>query len=644
MINNKGIVKVSPGIEFINDWRDHNGQYQIERYVSSGRVIINKMVTGCGFTTYCLRNDYDTILIAPRLRLIQDKLEQEIKNGVNECYYFNREKDGKGNPLKSINDLQNEFQSYKWVRKCNSRPKPLKILVTYDSFCRLADMLESDFGIDISKTFKIVIDESHSLIKDVKLKEFHNKCVLSQFIARLFNYDNLLFISATPIIHYVGCIPEFQANDVDYYELEWSGVTKVIQKPYRCKSAKDAFDQIYRHYISNNGCFDAKYNVGAYSIEAVIFLNSVKDIASILTTYIVKKKFINVADVTIICADNKENQAQLHKIDKGLNIIKSIPKNGDPHTTWTFVTRTAFEGVDFYSPCASTYVIANYYIPSLSLDIASDIPQIIGRQRRKDNLFRDTIHIYYVNNINVVDDNEYNRNQWQKTQESNNQIRLWQTSQDDLKGTALKNLITVIEKDPNALYVTTANGYPEFNQLVKVSEDYCRDILKNQVNLFVLSSNASGTIYRMEIQQLKTDLANVSSYWVSEERMRIIAGYFQRYPSLRNEIFELLRNEGYNQLGYYFSQLPIDRMQANGFRMANMDKEIAIRNQTQDIGSIVASAFVKGQVYSKKEVKETLQGIYDRFGHGKTAKATDLSNYLAWKDAKKNGLKAMRIQ
>ena len=41
MINDKGIVKVSPGIEFINDWRDHNGQYQIERYVSSGRVIVS---------------------------------------------------------------------------------------------------------------------------------------------------------------------------------------------------------------------------------------------------------------------------------------------------------------------------------------------------------------------------------------------------------------------------------------------------------------------------------------------------------------------------------------------------------------------------------------------------------------------------
>ena len=641
MINNKGKVKVSPGIEYVNDWRDHNGQYQIERYVSSGRVIINKMVTGCGFTTYCMCNSEDTILIAPRLRLIQDKFEQANKNSQ-ECYYFNREKDRKGNQLKSIDDLRNEFQSYRWVRKCNNNPKPFKILVTYDSFCCLADLLEKDFNIDISKEFRIAIDESHSLIKDVKLKEFHNKCVLSQFIARLFTYDNLLFISATPIVHYIEFIPEFQNNSVDYYELEWSNVTKVIQKPYKCKSAKDAFDQIYRHY-NNNGCFDAKYNVGAYSTEAVIFLNSVKDICSILNKYIAKNKLINVNDVTIICADNKENRALIHKVDKGLHIIKSIPKYGDPHTTWTFVTRTAFEGVDFYSPCASTFVIANYYIPSLSLDIASDIPQIIGRQRRKDNLFRDTIHIYYVNNKNVVDDNEFVRFQNEKIRESNNQIGLCKTAHPTYQVTAFNNLKKIIEADPNYLYVTTVNGVPEINNLLIISEQYCRDILKNQVGLFVIISNASGTIYRMEVQQLKKDLANVSSYWVSEERMRIIAGYFQKYPSLTNDIFEMLRNEGYNQLGYYFSQLPIDRMQANRYRMSDMDQEIAFRNQTQDIGSIVASIFVKGQVYSKAEVKKMLQDVYDRLGLKKKAKATEISNYIPCESVKKDGLKAVRI-
>jgi hypothetical protein len=68
---------------------------------------------------------------------------------------------------------------------------------------------------------------------------------------------------------------------------------------------------------------------------------------------------------------------------------------------------TAFEGVDFYSLSASTYVIANYNVSSLSLDIASDIPQIIGRQRRKDNPFRNTVHLFYKDNKQQLYDNEF---------------------------------------------------------------------------------------------------------------------------------------------------------------------------------------------------------------------------------------------
>ena len=94
----------------------------------------------------------------------------------------------------------------------------------------------------------------------------------------------------------------------------------------------------------------------------------------------------------------------------GLEIAESIPLNGQPHTTWTFVTRTAFEGVDFYSPTASTYIITNYNVSSLCIDIASDVPQIIGRQRRLDNPFRCVVNIYFTNNTGY-DDSEYRKMQ-----------------------------------------------------------------------------------------------------------------------------------------------------------------------------------------------------------------------------------------
>ena len=53
--------------------------------------------------------------------------------------------------------------------------------------------------------------------------------------------------------------------------------------------------------------------------------------------------------------------------------------------------------------------------------------------------------------------------------------------------------------------------------------------------------------------------------------------------------------------------------------------------------------FTRGEVYSKKEVKEKLQRIYDRLGVKKTAKSTDLFNYIECSLAKKDGIKAIRI-
>ena len=67
MIIDKGTINVAPGVEYITEWRDNNGQFIIDQYVLGGRVIMNKTVTGCGFTTYCLYNNHNTIIISPRL-------------------------------------------------------------------------------------------------------------------------------------------------------------------------------------------------------------------------------------------------------------------------------------------------------------------------------------------------------------------------------------------------------------------------------------------------------------------------------------------------------------------------------------------------------------------------------------------------
>ena len=43
MIDNKGTIEVTPGVNYINDWRDGNGRYVLDKIISNGKVIINKV-------------------------------------------------------------------------------------------------------------------------------------------------------------------------------------------------------------------------------------------------------------------------------------------------------------------------------------------------------------------------------------------------------------------------------------------------------------------------------------------------------------------------------------------------------------------------------------------------------------------------
>lgn len=640
MIDNKGTIEVTSGVDYVNDRKDKKGNYVLDKIISSGKVIINKVVTGCGFTTYSLSNALDNILISPRLKLIQNKVEQYKKDEPH-CFYFNREKRYDG-LQKTIDELKTEFTLYQ--HECEQNKKPIKILVTYDSFCALASMLEG-FKIDISKKFNITVDESHCLIKDIKLKEYSNKSVLSTFIDRLFSYKNVLFISATPIIDYMQEIEDFKDNYVCYYELGWSNIEQVIQRTYTCNSALNAFDQIYANYTKNQGVFDAIYlpeGNALYSYEGVVFLNSVKEICHILGKYIAKKQLINPCDVTIICADNKENLKELHKVHKKLSITRTIPKMGDSHTTWTFVTRTAFEGVDFYSPSASTYVIANYNVSSLSLDIASDIPQIIGRQRRKDNPFRNTLHLFYKDNKQQLYDNEFVASQNYKMKESQNQIAIWNSAPIDCKQIALNNIDTYIKHNPNELYITTTSGEPVINKLLIVSERYCYDVIKNHHQWFIMSSNAYGRAYSMPVQELKDRLSKSQSL---ADALRVAYDYFVcADKTLAIEYFIMLRNEGYNEIGYYYSNLSPDRIKACSFNSTKLDTEIANNNAYHNIAMHIPLYFEPGKVYTRKYIKEKLQEIYENLGIKKSAKATDLLEYANCVSAKKDGMKAFRIE
>ena len=79
-------IIVPEGIRYIGDWKE----FDLNNY--EGPYIINKSLTGCGFTEHCLINDKDIILISPRRFLLENKEEQHQENNV---YYFRNDNEFK---------------------------------------------------------------------------------------------------------------------------------------------------------------------------------------------------------------------------------------------------------------------------------------------------------------------------------------------------------------------------------------------------------------------------------------------------------------------------------------------------------------------------------------------------------------------
>ena len=132
-----------------------------------------------------------------------------------------------------------------------------------------------------------------------------------------------------------------------------------------------------------------------YSKECVIFLNSVENILNII-----RKAGLSADEVNIIVGNSTDNDSMIAKLGDGFTRGR-IPLKGEPHKMFTFCTSTAFAGCDFYSTNATSFVISDGKRVNTTIDIATDLVQIAGRQRLAENPFRK--YIVFVYNKSTLD-------------------------------------------------------------------------------------------------------------------------------------------------------------------------------------------------------------------------------------------------
>ena len=648
-------IIVPRGIRYIGEWRD----FCFSNF--SSKCIINKQLPGCGFTEYCIGGPENVILCSPRKMLLKNKKDQhefDVYLVVNEMdKESNIDKDlskvDKNTNLDAELDekfMDNNSEIYKRLYReieeyCTSRSinrLPCKILVTYDSYRIVKDILEK---LDRFYTFYTIVDEFQSILHDSRFKSDTEL----KFLEYLKQSPTAYFVSATPMMdEYLEMLDEFR--DLPYYELDWgSADSSRVIKPeldvFVMRAVGEKASEVIQKYLS--GDFESivvlrnGIPTRVVSDEAVFYVNSVNHITSII-----KKNNLTPEQCNILCSDTPDN---LKKIQRRLGKkfkIGEVPLKGEKPKMFTFCTRTVYLGADFYSLCARSFIFSDSNIDSLAVDISEDLPQILGRQRLFDNPWKNSATFYYRSTANYreMKAEDFKRIIESKKKDTENLLKAFDSAPNDTKYTLAKNYQYVAKSANykenyvavNKIHTPDDNIIlkPVPNNLVLVNEIRAFKIQQiDYKDRFTVFSTVHNTLTPDDIvnQEVSEFLKVYTGLTTIYDKLKLLCEYGLSEDAIQVVLGQINDSD---EIKSYYTSLSPDRLRSLSYNSTKIKKELGIATFNQELlESSIYSEFKIGDKLALSIIKDRLEYLYNSIGYNKTPKAKDLENYFNVKES-----------
>ena len=650
---NRQKINVPEGIRFLSDWN----WFSLDKFPS--KCIINKQIPGCGFTEYCIRSNENIILCSPRKLLLKNKFDQH----KNEVYLVVNEMDKdpevdkdlskeiKDHPKLLINSATNilnqitysdknketfqrlysEIEEYKI--NCFLQNKPMKILVTYDSYHIVVDILNK---LNIFQYFYTAIDEFQSILHDSRFKS-DTELLFLNILQK--ESHSAIFASATPMMDdYLEMLDEFK--DLPYYELDWYTLdsTRVIKPDldiYLMRSVGEKAKEIIQTYLDGDFKEIVIMRDGiptkVISNEAVLYVNSVNHIISII-----KKCNLQPEQCNILCSDTEENKKRIRrKLGKDF-VIGSVPKKGEKCKMFTFCTRTVYLGADFYSTCARSFIFSDSNSDCLAVDISEDLPQILGRQRLFENPWKNNAEFYYRT---TADYRKMNAEDFQKIintkrEKTESLLRAFDSVLDIDKQNLAENY-EYVAKSANYKdnYVAVNNNgtklIPVINNLVMVNEIRAFKIqqidYKDRFTVFTTIHNQL-TPDDITNQEVSRFMKIYGSYKTMYEKLKLLCEY-----GLSNETMQIVLGQisDSDEIKSYYLALGSQRLYSLGYNVTKIKRELGIVTFSQELlVDEIYSNFKESEKYTLASLKIKLNNIYSSINYQSTPKANDIERWF----------------
>ena len=651
---NREKIIIPRGIRYISEWNE----FRFNKFPN--KCIINKQLPGCGFTEYCINGPENVILCSPRKMLLKNKYDQH----KNDIYLVINEMDKDPDVDKDISkDIKNpnldedyqekkdnskiyeklyrEIDTYTYQRYLNNQPA--KILVTYDSYRIVKDILEK---LRIFDRFITVVDEFQSILHDSRFK---SNTELG-FLLHLQQSPTAYFVSATPMMEkYLEMLDEFK--DLPYFDLDWEAAdsSRIIRpslKVLTMKSVGTKAEEVIQSYLS--GDFEEitvmrnGQPVKVISDEAVFYVNSVNHIISMI-----KKNNLTPEQCNILCSRTDDNAKRIkRKLGKKF-VIGKVPKKTEKPKMFTFCTRTVYLGADFYSLCARSFIFSDSNSDCLAVDIAEDLPQILGRQRLQDNPWKNTANFYYriTADYREMKESDFQAILDRKTKDTESLLRAYgEVSLDEDKYTLAKNY-QILAKSQNY-----KDNYVAVNKVINSQTGNV--ILKPVTNKLVLVNE----IRAFQIQQVdyrdrfsvfssirsnltKDDIINrdVTRFLCIYDTLTTMLEKFKmlcEYP-VSKEVIQIVLDQiaDSDEIKSYYLLLGPDRLKKLHYNITNIRRELGIVTFSPELlNNTIHQNFNPGEKYTLANLKAKLGDLYSSISYTAVPKANDILEYFEVKE------------
>lgn len=666
----KFTINVPAYVRYISEWIDFNLS------MFPDKCIINKQLPGCGFTEYFLTSNENVIGDVPRKMLGKNKYEQheedvylvrnEMEKDIStdkdiskEVKDFSKSSSLTDEEIEQIKDekkdqnnrvyarLYNEISEY--INRRKSEGKPYKILVTYDSYRIVYQILMS---LGIFHEFFIVVDEFQSILHDSRFKSTTE----NQFLRYLRQSPKTIFLSATPMLDdYLEMLRDFK--DLPYYTLDW-----VAENPDRVKkphleirtmnSVGTKVKEILEPFL--RGEYKSIIRIKnfvpeiIYSDELIFYVNSVNHIISII-----KNNNLTPEQVNIICAINDDNRKKIQKkLGKKFD-IGTIPLKGEKAKPITLCTRTAYLGVDFYSKTATTYIFSDANVDSLAVDISEDLSQILGRLRDEDNPWFNSAFFFYkvTADYNKMTVDDFKKIIEKKQKVTENLLKAYVDSRDNSVKYDLANAYQTLAKTQNykdsyvgvdeVINDTTGDKIlvPHVNELVYVNELRAFQIQQiDYADRFTVFSTIHNKLTKDDVidQEVNDFLGEYRELHTMYEKLKYICE-----SNLSPKAIEIVLGQmsDSDEIKSYYTTLGPEKLYSLGYNITRIKKELSvIVFNPLLLQNHIYLDFNVGDKLSLAEIKQKLASIYSEINYSKTPKANDIENYFEIKEYMTTGI------